>query len=89
MMPPSSVGPSTSPAQNPSPKAEDNNPLYELLTVEDVAALLKVNKTWVYEHTRARGGARVERLPHIQIGKYKRFDPQAVREFLQRRSKNR
>ena len=28
--------------------------LLELLTVDDVAALLKVSKSWVYEHTRSR-----------------------------------
>ncbi len=59
--------------------------LHELLTVEDVAALLKVSCSWVYEHTRARGSSRAERLPFIKIGKYKRFDPRAVREFLHRR----
>ena len=50
-------------------------------------ASLKVSRSWVYEHTRSRGTARTERLPYIKIGKYKRFDPRAVREFLQRRSK--
>ena len=30
----------------------------ELLTVDDVAALLKVSKSWVYEHTRSRGKPR-------------------------------
>ena len=48
--------------------------LHELLTVKDVAALLKVSKSWVYEHTRARSTPREERLPHIRIGKYLRFD---------------
>jgi predicted DNA-binding transcriptional regulator AlpA len=62
--------------------------LHELLTVEDVAALLKVSRSWVYEHTRSRGTARTERLPYIKIGKYKRFDPLAVREFIQRRAGN-
>jgi len=65
----------------------DDGDLHELLTVEDVAALLKVSRSWVYEHTRSRGTARTERLPYIKIGKYKRFDPQSVREFLLRRSK--
>ena len=60
--------------------------LYELLTVADVAALLKVSKSWVYEHTRARGAPRSDRLPHVKIGKYVRFDPQLVRAFLDRRS---
>ncbi len=58
----------------------------ELLTVADVAALLKVSKSWVYEHTRARGTPRSERLPHIKIGKYVRFDPQVVRAFLDRQT---
>jgi hypothetical protein len=65
----------------------DTGDLLELLTVEDVATLLKVSRSWVYEHTRSRGTARTERLPYIKIGKYKRFDPRSVREFLLRRSK--
>jgi hypothetical protein len=65
----------------------DDGDLHELLTVEDVATLLKVSRSWVYEHTRSRGTSRTERLPYIKIGKYKRFDPRSVREFLQRRSK--
>ena len=56
----------------------------ELLTVEDVAALLKVSKSWVYERTRARTAPRSERLPHVKIGKYVRFDPQLVRAFIDR-----
>jgi excisionase family DNA binding protein len=62
--------------------------LHELLTVGEVAALLKVSRSWVYEHTRSRGTARAERLPYIKIGKYKRFDPLAVREFIRRRAKS-
>ena len=31
------------------------NQLQELLTVDEVAALLKVSRSWVYEHTRRRG----------------------------------
>jgi excisionase family DNA binding protein len=58
----------------------------ELLTVADVAALFKVSKSWVYEHTRCRGA---DRIPHIKIGKYVRFDPQLVRAFLERRSAER
>ena len=65
----------------------DDGDLHELLTVEDVAALLKVSRSWIYEHTRSRSPARTERLPYIKIGKYKRFDPRSVHEFLQRRSK--
>jgi excisionase family DNA binding protein len=59
--------------------------LGELLTVEDVAALLKVSPSWVYEHTRSRATPRAERLPHIKIGKYVRFEPAAIRAFLERK----
>jgi len=68
-----------------APHIDTARELLELLTVEDVAALLKVSKSWVYEHTRARSTPRSDRLPHIKIGKYVRFDPQLVRAFIDRR----
>ncbi|OLC47512.1 MAG: hypothetical protein AUH43_11330 [Acidobacteria bacterium 13_1_40CM_65_14] len=58
-----------------------------LLTVDDVATLLKVPKSWVYERTRSRGTTRADRLPCIKLGKYVRFDARAVRNFLRRRSR--
>ena len=61
--------------------------LDELLTVEEVDAILKVSKSWVYEHTRARTLPRSDRLPHIKLGKYVRFDARAVRKFLLTRSR--
>jgi excisionase family DNA binding protein len=54
----------------------------ELLTVEDVAALLKVSKGWVYEHIRSRSKPDSDQLPHIKVGKYIRFDKQALRRFI-------
>jgi excisionase family DNA binding protein len=63
--------------------------LLELLTVSDVAALLKVSKSWVYEHTRSRGAPRSDQLPHIKIGKYVRFDPELVRALLDRQTTTR
>jgi predicted DNA-binding transcriptional regulator AlpA len=56
-----------------------------LLTVEDVAAILKVNRSWVYEHTRSRGTPRSERLPSIKIGKYLRFEARAIRAYLEKK----
>lgn len=53
----------------------------KLLTVEDVAERLRVPKSWVYERTRRRGP---ERLPHLKLGKYLRFEEQAVGEFVER-----
>lgn len=63
----------------------DPDQLHELLTVHEVAALLKVSPSWVYEHTRSRGTTRAERLPHVRIGKYVRFQPAAIQAFLERK----
>ena len=41
-----------------------------LLTVQEVADLLRVPVSWVYERTRRRGE---QQLPHIKMGKYLRF----------------
>jgi excisionase family DNA binding protein len=60
----------------------DHEELDGLLTVDDVATLLRVSKSWVYEHTRSRGVPRAEQLPHIKIGKYVRFEAHALRKFL-------
>jgi excisionase family DNA binding protein len=77
-----------SPAENGQDRdTADDRDLHELLTVDEVAALLKVSKSWVYEHTRSRGIPRSERLPHLKLGKYVRFDAEAVRAFLNRRCK--
>jgi len=59
--------------------------LEKLLTIEDVSAILKVPKSWIYEHTRKRGS---ERLPHIKLGKYLRFEEQSVISYLTRHQKN-
>ena len=59
--------------------------LDELLTVDEVASLLKVPKSWIYEHTRRRVG---ERLPHVKLGKYLRFFECEVCEFLRNKSRN-
>jgi len=59
--------------------------LHELLTVDEVASLFKVSKSWVYEHTRGRGTSRSERLPHVKIGKYVRFEAQAVRAYVEKK----
>lgn len=52
-----------------------------LLTVGDVAELLKVPLSWVYEHTRRRG---IERMPHFKLGKYLRFSRSEVLQWVQR-----
>lgn len=51
-----------------------------LLTVEEVAELLKVPVSWVYEHTRRRGR---DRLPGFHLGKYWRFDEDEIRAWIE------
>ena len=53
----------------------------ELLTVEEIAAFLRVPKSWVYERTRRRGA---ERLPHVKLGKYLRFRLSEVAAYLEK-----
>ena len=51
----------------------------ELMDVAETARVLNVPISWVYERTRRRGN---ERIPHIKLGKYLRFEPSAVRTWL-------
>ena len=51
-----------------------------LLTVHEVAELLRVPVSWVYERTRQRG---MNRLPHLKVGKYVRFRLAEVEEYLE------
>lgn len=46
----------------------------DLLTPEELAARLKVPKSWVFEQTRTRASVRNKTpLPCIRLGKYLRF----------------
>jgi excisionase family DNA binding protein len=60
--------------------------LDELLTVDELADMLKVPRTWIYQRTRRRGD---QQLPHVKIGKYTRFEATAVRDFLKQQRKPR
>jgi excisionase family DNA binding protein len=52
-----------------------------LLTVEEVAELLRVPLSWVYDRTRKRGA---ERIPGFRLGKYWRFREADVLEWIER-----
>jgi excisionase family DNA binding protein len=52
-----------------------------LLTVEEVAALLKVPPSWIYEHTRRRTKGRI---PGFRLGKYWRFREADVVAWIDR-----
>lgn len=54
--------------------------LSDLITVDDVAALLRVSKSWVYEHARDDV---VDRLPYVELGKYLRFSRSDLSAYLE------
>jgi excisionase family DNA binding protein len=53
-----------------------------LLTVRDVATLLKVPPSWVYEHTWRNCS---DRIPGFRLGKYWRFSEEDVVAWLSAR----
>lgn len=53
-----------------------------LLTVEEVAGLLCVPRSWVYGHTRGRSRVRI---PGFRLGKYWRFAEADVLEWVEKR----
>ena len=57
--------------RNSSEQAQSN---VDLLTVDEVALILRVQKSWVYAH--------VSDLPTIRLGRYVRFKASDIQEFL-------
>ena len=51
----------------------------DLMTIAEIARVLHVPVSWVYERTRRRGK---EQIPHIKLGKYLRFEMAVVRTWL-------
>ncbi len=49
-----------------------------LITVEQLAEILQVPKSWIYERTRQGQTA----IPHVKLGLYVRFDSDEVIKFF-------
>lgn len=47
-----------------------------LLTADEVASLLGVGKSWVYEQSRAG------RIPTVSLGRYRRYRREAIEQWL-------
>lgn len=45
-----------------------------LLRVKDVARMLNVSESWVYDH--------LDQIPHVRLGVLVRFDEKTVRDFF-------
>jgi hypothetical protein len=56
-----------------------------LVGAAEIARLLRVPVSWIYQRTRRRG---VDRLPNYKLGKYLRFSPKEVFEWVQRLRRN-
>ena len=55
-----------------------------LLTVEELAEVLKVKKSWIYRHTKETGPGT---LPRVPVGKYRRFRLSEVMAWLEEQQK--
>jgi predicted DNA-binding transcriptional regulator AlpA len=60
----------------------NENPTGSLLDVDQLAAFLNVPKSWIYDRTRDRRDG----IPHIKAGKYLRFYPTEVINWLRQRA---
>jgi excisionase family DNA binding protein len=54
-----------------------------LLNATEVAELLSVPVTWVYERTRAND------IPHVRLGRYRRYRREAILDWLEEQEKGR
>jgi len=52
----------------------------ELLTIQEMAQLLKVKQSWLYSRTMHTG---TNAIPRLKLGKYLRFNPGAVMEWIE------
>lgn len=52
----------------------------ELLTIQEMSELLKVKPSWLYFRTMQTG---VNAIPRLKLGKYLRFNPGAVMEWIE------
>ena len=57
----------------------------QLLSVQEVAKLLRVPVSWVYGRTRKRS---LERLPGFRLGKYWRFREEEIHAWVKRQSRD-
>lgn len=77
------TAPTPTTSQTPPNEATVVTEKDQLLSVQDVAALLQVPVSWVYGRTRQRS---TDRIPGFRLGKYWRFNRQDVTGWLAAKS---
>ena len=55
----------------------------KFVSVKEIAEILNVPISWIYQRTRLGQ----EGIPHIALGKYRRFDPDEVLAFFRAEAK--
>ena len=53
----------------------------KLITIDELASFLKVNKQWIYKRTSKKA---FYHIPHIKVGKMLRFDKDEVIEWIKK-----
>ncbi|MGH2880260.1 MAG: helix-turn-helix domain-containing protein [Steroidobacteraceae bacterium] len=72
-----SADPLRSPRSLLSPVAGLPSASEDLLTAEEVAAVLRMTPAWVYAQTRSR------QIPHIRLGRYVRYRREALIQWVE------
>ena len=62
-------------------KSKNEEEVSPLLTVEQMAEMLDVPKSWIYQRTQLGQKG----IPHIKLGKYVRFDSDEVLAFFKKK----
>ena len=74
----------STPAKNEEGPLVHSSQPETLLTVKEVAELLRVPVSWVYDRARRRS---LDRLPAMRLGKYWRFRQEEIVAWLRRQQR--
>lgn len=64
-------------SDQPKSYETESSAMKKLMTAQQVAELLEVDPSWVYQETRAG------RLPHVRLGRYRRFRLGAIERWIE------
>lgn len=64
-------------SDQPNRYESESSATKKLMTAQQVAELLEVDPSWVYQETRAG------RLPHVRLGRYRRFRLGAIERWIE------
>ena len=62
---------------------KDDKKVRRLVTVQEMATILRVPKSWLYERTRRN------QIPYLKLGRYVRFEPEHVIAYFKEKQNER